>query len=770
MGAKPKATSPPRSAPETPSQATDHLLGKSFAEAVRKPLTDDDDSDLDLDFLPDEAKSDESGFANDPANAHLTVSHAVGSAVLSSTRPTSLPLSSFNILQRTDHAPGPSTDVEAHLNPAHIPHTARHSALSRAFVRTIGRLGRWKRVLNPRSSISAARPGTSLGVCGAGVSAFDLELSASKDLLTDVNGGVERYLKMTEPSATSISTPMTLAVHSPNLAPGVSPPPSHTSPVREAVVSSSLSSTARTQGNPGEIELNADSPPSPISPLAGLSNLPQEIVFTQPSSPEILVASPPVPASLKPSINATTSDATSSNLEPHDDDKPLAKPQSPSRQVSLGSFNDEVDRLSQADRPESFRSSSTDSFGAPLTSDGPLPPTFPGTHTQWQFDVVSIDELDFSDTSSIPGIEDSEDLAYPPGLRKPVRRLPMRREFEFVRRSEVSSMGIISHESMRDSVSSSAASETSPTSSGGGARPIHRWQMKSLQQTFESTSNDGEEGDVEAALRRLEGQINPKVQQEKAAKVDGWVKTMQDRMANGDYDYESSLFSEDEIEGFIDEVDQSSIEADLDNEEDVDHEDHEYATGASAKTPLPTQTTHQIPHPPGLDNSSQTSDPTTSIEVAVPLEILQSRLPTVETNSTLVNPPVEATISSKFAKPDAPRIHKSFILGYTAETLAQHFSMIDRELFISIKFEELVTDDWAECEEVEVLDWAQYLKDRARWRAESRFAEKTTALAALRARYNLIVAFVVAEVVLTAPAERHIVVGKFIRTAWVSLS
>ncbi len=58
--------------------------------------------------------------------------------------------------------------------------------------------------------------------------------------------------------------------------------------------------------------------------------------------------------------------------------------------------------------------------------------------------------------------------------------------------------------------------------------------------------------------------------------------------------------------------------------------------------------------------------------------------------------------------------------------------MIDRELFMGVKFEELVNDDWSECEEINVLDWAQYLKDRARWKVEGRFAVKTTALAALR--------------------------------------
>jgi len=96
----------------------------------------------------------------------------------------------------------------------------------------------------------------------------------------------------------------------------------------------------------------------------------------------------------------------------------------------------------------------------------------------------------------------------------------------------------------------------------------------------------------------------------------------------------------------------------------------------------------------------------------------------------------------------------------------QHFSMIDRELFLGVKPEELILDDWMAGADVPVSDWAQYLKDRSRWKAESRFPKKTSALAALRARFNLLANFVISEVVLTAPGERHLLVAKLIRVAF----
>ena len=95
--------------------------------------------------------------------------------------------------------------------------------------------------------------------------------------------------------------------------------------------------------------------------------------------------------------------------------------------------------------------------------------------------------------------------------------------------------------------------------------------------------------------------------------------------------------------------------------------------------------------------------------------------------------------------------------------------MIDRELFMGVKFEELVLDDWTTCDEANILDWAQFLKDRARWKAESRCTHKTSALAAVRARFNLVANFTLSEVVLTHPSERLLVMKKFIRIAWVSI-
>lgn len=719
---------------------------------------EDDVSELDLDFLPDEAKVDEpsSGFPSDPANAHLTAGNALG-GVLSGNRPTSLPLSSLNILQRTDHAPGPTSDTESHyVQNGTVQLSMKHSALSRAFVRTIGRLGRWKRVLNPRS-----RPTTMTAPCGVGVSAFDLDVSAPQDLLTR-QGGVEQFLKMTEhvvksPPIPAITVaPAVTPIHSP--IPPIPPMPTTPPPVpySNGIFSSLQSPVQPLQWTPDTTNTTG----SASEPVASIPLSEQPVSSSEPivdKRPESVI--PVVAVNETHTINDIP--RTSEDVE---------------SEANQSTFVDqEIGRLQEPSRAQSFRSStSTDSFGEPLTSDGPLPPMFPGQHNQWSFDVVSIS--DFSDTSSLV----PEDPSYPPGLRKPPKKLPNRRDFEFVRRSEVSSMGIVSQESMRDSVTSSSHSDASPTSSE--PRGFQKWQLKSLQQTFESLSNDEDDtGDVEAALRRLEGHINPKIQQEKAEKVDGWVRTLQERMANGDYDYEDSLFPEDEVEGFIDELPNPTTEnetgdpLDVAISSDIDNHDHlQEDSDVAAHTPVATEADHEpVPPPPGLETFSRSQDSKDSkpaVEDVVPLEILQSRVtPSLDISvPAAFSNSLDQALTSKFASSDR-RYHRSFILDSPAELLAQQFSMIDRELFMLVKFEELVNEDWAECEEINVLDWAQYLKDRSRWKVEGRFAEKTTALAALRARFNLMVSFVISEIVLTAPSDRHIVVNKFIRIAWVSM-
>ncbi|KAJ7161005.1 hypothetical protein C8R46DRAFT_1164641 [Mycena filopes] len=591
-----------------------HVLGESFAAATRKVQPEDEDSDVDLDFLPDEQVVPSPPSDGDIANAHLSTVHLNADTRARS----SMPLSSLSILQRTDHLAVESTTAPFIQSAATLP--IHHSALSRVFGKTMGRLGRWRRVLNQRSTGVGVR--APLGAC-ADVDAIDLELTVGRDLLS-VNGGVESYLRIigqAPPVVPARQSSLIAAVPTP-----VAAPPA--------------------VGIPTPSVVTTVSPPSPVAPPPEYAESPRCLI------PRPRLDRPPVFIPLH------------------------------------------LHRL----------------FGAPIAS---ALATFPaGAQSQWQFEVMSIDELDLSDNSSDEHAADGPPL--PPGLRQPVRRLPLRREFEF------------------------SAGHSSAVSSC-------QWQMNAL---VDSLSDDGEGGDVEAALHRLEGQINPEKQQEKASKVDGWMRTMRERFLNGDYD--------DNEEAAPESNDESAAEADESRDTTIQEPDAD-AGSERGSLEVSTPMLHQMGGPPGLGSPPRVAeDAKPAPEDAVPLEILQSRMPIAAVG---VGSPLPA------ASPQ--RLHRSFIFAHRAQLIAGHFAMIDRELFMGVKFEE-VLDDWMAYEDVEVLDWAQFLKDRARWKTDPEWADKISALAAVRARFNLMTNFIVSEVILSPPHERHAVVAKFIRIAWHS--
>ncbi|KAF9221832.1 ras GEF [Gyrodon lividus] len=678
-----------------------HVLGEKFAEAISK---DQDDSDVDLDFAPDDRMSVFLGSGGESGN---TFTFGAAGVVASPPRASGITSASAAILQqpfqrnilqqsRASISVAPGTDPLAAQSPPPI--TFPQRALSRVFVKTIGRLGRWRRVLNSRQTVD-----TGIAV-PANVSAFDLELSASGDLL-GVRGGVEQYLKMIEP-------------------------PSLDSPVAE-----------------GFVTLAAKEP----SQLPALSDAVQAEESTAPI---------PSPQHLR-SVTEVTEEEEEQTETTSMANKHM-------------SYKSSVSRVSMAGR--STRTHSTESFGSVLSSRSRLNPLVAQVQARppWRFDVVSIDDLDLSDTSSEAH---GENVPTPPGLRKLPRKLPLRRDFEFIRRSgeSVSSMGIRS----RDSV----ASENSAVSVGGGlGNGIQQWQVNAI---VDSLSDDGEDGGVEEALKRLEGQINPKRRQEKALKVDGWVRTIQERMAAGDFgDEHPRFFSEDdegeEDEYIIDQHETGSVRRNsLAERNSIPVMSSQITVSGASGDYFSFAPSGLLSGPPatpfdGVGSFGPTSpmrsiDAKPAPEDAVPLEILQSRVPSRP--STSPGSPMAPSHGPPLSPPPnllAPagrKSHRCWVLNVSADALVHHFSMIDRELFMGIKPEELIMDDWMSCQEVTVLDWAQYLKDRATWKAESRFSQKTSALAVVRGRFNLMANFVISEIVLTPPSDRHTLVTKFIRIA-----
>ncbi|EMD35115.1 hypothetical protein CERSUDRAFT_116591 [Gelatoporia subvermispora B] len=590
--------------------------------------------------------------------------------------------------------------ASAHITPLGASHSLTspipHNAWSRAIVNTIGRLGKWKRVLHTRTPTRI-----SLSPC-LDISAFDVEASETGDLLL-VRGGVEQYLKLVE----SQMSPLAGAI-----SPTSSPPPKL----------------------PVLPPLHFETPSIPEEPHAPtteeINDVPVNSKELEPELPTEVTEVESVPA------EETGHQETVSVASSHSDEEAEAVP------------------------PQDEPSSSIYESSPPGTPSSISLPS----HTR-QLDIVSIDDLDLSDLSS------DEDFVSPPqhtGLKRSQRRLPTRRDFEFVRRS----LDNVTRDSIMSGDTSSVLSGSSAAPDLAG--PIQPWQMTAL---VDSLSDEDEAGDAEAALRRLEGQINQDRQRVKESKVDQWVQSIQRRQPvapledpdSPDEDYGEvdpnapSHFNGSDYQdedGLKTSSSRSSIQS---SEESV-----KTPAVASGNAPFDQPPTEHV-EPPA---TNVVKDAKPVLEDAVPLEIIQSR---VSADTPTDFAPTHAPGQASFSFSPVHRSnhietlisHRSFIMSYGAETLVQHFSMIDKELFCGLNFEDLLSPQGsAPADPVDILDWAQLLRDRARLKAEGRLGYRSSSLTLVRGRFNLIAKFVYSEIVLTHPNQRSAVMNKFIRMAF----
>ncbi|EKM52709.1 uncharacterized protein PHACADRAFT_261303 [Phanerochaete carnosa HHB-10118-sp] len=732
---KAKAKSKPP-VPPTPQSLGD-LSGGNFAEALRKAVNRDED-DTDLDLSLDGVDSSRVDFGISPSAAPLAnPSSAVDLAMLR--QPLHLAFLQYGGKQTLSSSP--PTVVSSQLS---LP--AGHSSLSRVVVNAIGRLGRWKRVLNYRTTNARApmRPPLNLGTACVNATAFDLEASETGDLLM-VKGGVEQYLKMIETQV-----------------------------------------TARKANHMFRISRTVDSLPSyEIATNHHLSSISQQDTLVESLEPVReasdeggTIEDEPVPVPVPDQAPEPSEEVAPAPEIEADPTTPSARAQSPPASLLHSSLQSSI-RSSVMSDDTSVEFSGNQRWRSRFHTD--------------RMDIVSIDELDtLSDFSSEE--DPREPLPTGVGLRRHnPRRLPNRRDFEFVRQSveSASSMGIRTHDSVL-SGGSSVVSSAHVSGSAEFAGPIQQWQMNAL---VDSLSDDEESGDVEAALRRLEGQINQDQQRHKQTKVDGWVQSIRERLANGQLGSDRRRYSSDEEDyGEVQSsmngngkravvsrgsVSRSSAPRISSSRNSVSSAHHESPFAVAFPTPEEPEAPVV---PPGLGHSVPSSNGKPAPEDVVPFEILRSRVPSRPTTSAgspsaerplppPANLPTTIPSANSFVKEKNLTRHRSFVLGYKSDTLMHHFTMIDRELFLGVKFQELVSQsDWmVPSEEYNILDWGQFMKDR-KTKSGDPSAARTSGLTAIRGRFNLMANFVIAEIVITHPSERLMVFSKFVRIAWKAYS
>lgn len=312
---------------------------------------------------------------------------------------------------------------------------------------------------------------------------------------------------------------------------------------------------------------------------------------------------------------------------------------------------------------------------------------------------IELDDIDLSD-------EDDDVVE----VKKTLRRLPGRnnlRKAETFIQARLSTESISSFGSPQEknypSLPYSIASMESELDRESGPQIIANFILEGIE------DSDEEIGDVEAALRRLEGVVDVLQEKRKAKKVEAQMdKSLQlERMRMG---LGCNVLNED---NFITVPEQGELEAKKKLEMN-------FVEGSTASL--------------SLENAKSIT--ATENVTVLPLRAtkIRSALPTLH-----LQRPLSRVLP----------IHRSFLLQYKTTLLAQQFSLIERDLFRILSWQELISGDWRDFSEaVEVLDWGVYLKERRIIDERGKKAGRRTKddVRGIVARFNLTANWVCSEV------------------------
>ncbi|GAA5827869.1 hypothetical protein JCM11251_007711 [Rhodosporidiobolus azoricus] len=335
-------------------------------------------------------------------------------------------------------------------------------------------------------------------------------------------------------------------------------------------------------------------------------------------------------------------------------------------------------------------------------------------------------------------------------------------------------------------------------------------------------SDDEEPGDVEAALRRLEGLVDAAKEKEKKKRVERQMEKSvrldekrRRRMERVDRGEEVPV---DEMEEGSEEgappslggsgSRRASLAPTLEEEEEGLGDVHEpvilrrkeppremvvvapasapVAAPSTPPTAPPTLTAHsplKAPHvaSPGQSIHHATAQATSSssnsaVNASSAPSFRKASFSRIFGTRPLSTRPAPAThsISTAIGPPAAapPPTHRSFLFFCRTEALAQQFTLIERDMLRMLSYQELVSGAWRErirTGETDVLDWEAYLKERRRSDvlAKQRGETPNSAVQDIIARFNLTANWTASEILLTASIdERALLIAKFIRLAF----
>lgn len=238
------------------------------------------------------------------------------------------------------------------------------------------------------------------------------------------------------------------------------------------------------------------------------------------------------------------------------------------------------------------------------------------------------------------------------------------------------------------------------------------------------SEDEDEPGDVEAALRRLEGQVDHEKQRSNAQKVERYLKISEEAKANGGYIYGDMDEESDEENPSSSRPVSSAISLALDSATGVTTQSGSVEVAAE-KLPQDLDATVLPPTVPQCVQSESSLTVPDSVEgTAVGKRTLQRKSSMRRffgsTMSVSLWPTSSTHIKNTKSKAVQVPAYRSFILSHKIEALARHFCIIERDLLEKVTWQELIGATWRERLEIEeVMDWDSFMKIRAKLNSDA---------------------------------------------------
>lgn len=625
-----------------------------------------------------------------------------------------------------------SPEVASPVQPFHHPPPplpVTQSAISRAFVNTVGKLSRLKRNLNNRSTATPYLGGSSSGE-SSGLEGLELEANDSGDLLF-IRGGVENFVKFFNLNSSEddksqrsedelVSDSTTPQDETPSL----------------STASNQTFSTPASSIDLGNREESPDDTKQDNNSLDGLG-ISSEGADLRINSESDLTQANLAKTATADLLHHFQSDQTLRSISTV---QPMETEQSPKSKSSKSSKSSNRRNILQSKGPDNIvqlddiDSSSDEDDGMVRKALRRLPGArdlrmanhvreleMPARNSMDSVSVSSFGRVYAASRRSIgsyyrgPNRESIDGLLWPPGnqLQMTTKTSPK--------------IGIVETEML------------DPDEALFGYELVKGFRLDQLED-----SDEEEAGDVEAALRRLEGFIDQDKQKEKARKVEAmWLRSRAQR----DED-EQREARESEEERIANRQSAPSIRQYQPSaqEQEVEMERQFLAPSLS---PVKLEKKKKM----------QTAMPSIAARKLVPLS----------GGKGIVGRGAAAAPLSRLWAPPAP-VHRSFLLNYRSEVIAQQFCLIESELFKAVTWRELVSDQWKKRQYTgQVLDWESFYQVSVRRKAEAsdKGMDQVSNVEAIVARFNLTCNWVASEVVLTRHVDdRAAVICKLIRIAW----